>query len=140
MLFNQPPLPVIYEIQYMDNVRGAKVTEKLDYKEFIVRFDEILETLKKMGEREARQAVFVATEDKTLIGLLEKTVRELQGLHKTLSALDDFFKSNAILGKMRGIKPELEVVKNALIKANQKRFEYSALQEGEDEKISVATP
>ena len=53
-------------------------------------------------------------------------------MHKTLTALDDFFKSEvdrADRDKVKGVKPELSTIKNAIVRANAKRHEYSAQKE-----------
>jgi hypothetical protein len=71
-------------------------------------------------------------QDEQLIGFLEKSLRDVQTLHKTLSLLDDYFKVTADKedrDKVKGIKPELATMKNAIIKANQKRHEYTAQKE-----------
>jgi hypothetical protein len=60
----------------------------------------------------------------------------LQSYHKTLGALDEYFKAEVgkqDREKIRGIKPELGTIKNAIIRANAKRHEYSAQNEEEDQ-------
>jgi hypothetical protein len=67
---------------------------------------------------------------------LSKNIEELQSLHKTLSALDVFFKSEASREdreKVKGIKPELTAIKNGIVKANQKRHEYIAQKEEQEQ-------
>jgi hypothetical protein len=75
-------------------------------------------------------------EEAQLLGILERNIREVQSLHKTLSAMDDFFKAAVDKegrDKIRGIKPDLGAIKNAIVKANQKRYEYSAQKEEEEQ-------
>jgi hypothetical protein len=60
----------------------------------------------------------------------------VQTLHKILTALDEYFKSEAPQedrDKVKGIKPELSTMKNAIIRANAKRHEYSAQKEEEEQ-------
>jgi hypothetical protein len=85
-----------------------------------------------LGSRGGATARLEAMEEVQLMSLLERNIREVQNLHKILSALDDFFKIS--IGKenrekIRGIKPELATVKNAIVRANQKRHEFSAQKE-----------
>jgi len=57
-------------------------------------------------------------------------------MHKTLSALDEFFKAEVNKedrDKVRGIKPELATIKNAIVRANSKRHDYSAQKEEEEQ-------
>jgi hypothetical protein len=89
-----------------------------------------------LGSRGAAAARLEAMDEKQLLGLLEKNIRELQSLHKILSALDDFFKARADKEdreRIKGIKPELATIKNAIVKANQKRHEFSAQKEEEEQ-------
>jgi hypothetical protein len=77
-----------------------------------------------------------AMQEDQLIGFLERNVRDLQTMHKTLTALDEFFKAEANKEdreKVKGIKPELATIKNALVRANSKRHEYSAQKEEEEQ-------
>ena len=74
--------------------------------------------------------------EEQIISYLEKNIRDVQFLHRTLGALDDFFKSNATAddrAKIKGIKPELGAIKNSIVKANQLRYEFSAQKEEEDQ-------
>jgi hypothetical protein len=64
-------------------------------------------------------------------------------MHKILGALDDFFKLEAgkeDRDKIKGIKPELATMKNAIVKANQRRYEFSAQKEEEEQmkKLGIA--
>jgi hypothetical protein len=82
--------------------------------------------------------------DEQLMGMLEKNLRDVQTIHKILSALDDFFKVEAgreDRNKIKGIKPELGVMKNAIVKANQRRHDYSAQKEEEEQmkKLGIGT-
>ena len=77
-----------------------------------------------------------AMQEEQLVGFLERNIKELQTLHKVLSALDEFFKAEVDKDdrdKVKGIKPELSTVKNALVKANAKRHEYNAQKEEEEQ-------
>jgi len=81
-----------------------------------------------MNSRGPGMVKLEALPDEQIISFLEKNIRELQNLHRTLSALDDFFKAEVDRvdrDKVKGIKPELSTIKNAIVKANSKRHEYS---------------
>jgi hypothetical protein len=67
---------------------------------------------------------------------LEKNIRETQMMHKTLTALDEYFKTSAdrdVRERIKGIKPELGTIKNVIIRANAKRHEYGAQKEEEEQ-------
>jgi hypothetical protein len=75
-------------------------------------------------------------QDEQLISFLERNIRDLQIIHKTLTTLDEYFKTEVDRedrDKVKGIKPELATIKNAIVRANSKRQEYSAKKEEEEQ-------
>ncbi|MCL2233104.1 MAG: hypothetical protein FWB99_08515, partial [Treponema sp.] len=89
-----------------------------------------------MAARGAGASKLESIQEEQLVGFLERNIREVQTLHKTLGALDEFFKTavdRADREKIRGIKPELGTIKNAIVRANAKRHEYSAQREEEEQ-------
>ncbi|GHV71613.1 hypothetical protein AGMMS49928_24200 [Spirochaetia bacterium] len=135
-MLNQDPDPVIYEISYVDPVKGSTVREKLDYQVFRTDMDRKIRSLSSLSGRGAAQAKLESMADDQLMAFLEKAIREIQTMHKILNALDDFFKREITgedRGKVKGVKPELATLKNAIVRANQKRHEYSAQKEEEEQ-------
>ncbi|MDR0598712.1 MAG: hypothetical protein LBG84_01340 [Treponema sp.] len=133
-MINKEPEPAIYEIEYADNGKGTPAKEKLNFDTFRTEVDKKLRAFASLSGR-GSAVKLEAMEEKQLAALLEKTIREAQALHKVLTGLDDYFKAEApreSRDKIRGIKPELGTMKNAIIRANQKRHEYNAqVEEGE---------
>jgi hypothetical protein len=130
-MMNKEPEPVIYELEYMDPAKGVLVKEKINFQNFRTDMDRKTRTLMGIGSR-AALVKFNSMEEPQLMGHLERCIRDVQSVHKTLSALDDFFKTEVNKEdreKVKGIKPELATMKNAIIRANQKRHEYSAQKE-----------
>ncbi|MFP3090389.1 hypothetical protein LQZ21_08690 [Treponema sp. TIM-1] len=133
-MLHKEPDPIIYEVEYLDSVKGVNVKEKINYNSFRDNMERRARSL--TGITRSGWTKLEALQDEQLITLLEKNIREVQSLHKTLSALDDYFKlviDQEDREKVRGIKPELATMKNAIIKANQKRHEYSAQKEEEEQ-------
>jgi hypothetical protein len=135
-IMNKEPEPVIYEVEYLDPIKGIPVREEVNFNTFRSDMDRKTRILLTLGSRGAAVARLEAMDEPQLLGLLEKNIREVQSLHKILSALDEFFKAKT--GKesrerVKGIKPELATIKNAIVKANQKRHEYSAQKEEEEQ-------
>ena len=133
-MFNKEPEPVIYDIEYIDSVKGTTVKEKINYNMFRADLDKRLRTFYSFNLRNSSKLEVM--DEKQLMGILEKAVRDAQNLHKTLAGLDEFFKAEApreSREKVKGIKPELGIIKNAIIKANQKRHEYSSQLEEEEQ-------
>jgi len=135
-IFNKEPDPTIYEVEYMDPVKSVLVHEKINYNSFRSDLDRKIRTLTPLASRGAATSKLESMQEEQLIGFLERNVRELQSLHKILTALDEFFKSEvdkADRDRIKGIKPELATVKNAIVRANSKRHEYNAHKEEEEQ-------
>jgi hypothetical protein len=135
-VLNKEPEPAIYEVEYVDSVKGATVKEKVNLSNLRSDMDRKIKSLSSIGIRGGPSARLEAMEEPQLMGILERNIRDVQSLHKILSALDDFFKAAADKedrDKVKGIKPELATIKNAIVKANQKRYEYSAQKEEEEQ-------
>ena len=75
-------------------------------------------------------------QEEQLIGFLDRNIREVQSIHKILTALDEFFKAEVDKDdrdRIKGVKPELATIKNAILRANSKRHEFSAQKEEEEQ-------
>jgi len=132
---NAEPEEVIYNMEYMDKTKGIMVKEKLNYFQFRDEMDKKSKILASFVRGPAYNKLAAMTEEQ-IIGYLDKNIRDVQSLHRTMNALDDFFKANAVKEdreKLKGIKPELSALKNIIVKANQLRYEYSAQKEEEDQ-------
>jgi hypothetical protein len=134
-MMNKPPDPVIYDIEYMDTVKGTAAREKVNFNVFRADLDRKIRSFGSLGNRGSSK--LESMDEKQLLPILEKAIRDAQSVHKILTGLDEYFKAEApreVREKIKGIKPELADIKNAVIKANQKRHEYSAQLE-EDEQL-----
>jgi hypothetical protein len=132
-MMHRDPEDVFYEVEYTDVVTGVSKPEKLNYTSFraeVTRKSRFLSSISSKTTNTAKR-LEAATEDQVL-SVLSKNIEELQSIHKSMSALDIYFKSETPRldrERMRGIKPELSAVKNGIVKANQKRHEYIAQKE-----------
>jgi hypothetical protein len=135
-MLNKEPEPIVYELDYMDPVKAIPVREKINFNSFRNDLERKIRSLSPMTSRSAVGGKLEAMQEEQLIGFLERNLRDIQALHKTLNALDDFFKTEAardIRDKIKGIKPELGTIKNAIVRANSRRHEYSAQKEEEEQ-------
>jgi hypothetical protein len=134
-MMHKEPDPVIYDVEYIDTAKGAPVKEKVNFNVFRADVEKKIRTYGSLSTRGVPAARLASMEEKQLLPLLERAVRDAQAVHKTLTGLDEYFKAAApkeVRDKIKGIKPELATMKNAIIKANQRRHEYSAqLEESE---------
>ena len=134
-LTNAPPEEVVYIIEYIDASKGLPTKDKVHF--FQLRDDMIKKAkiLSSFVRGPAYQKLSGMTEEQ-IISYLERNIKDVQAYHKTLSALDDYFKANVVQedrDKIKGIKPELSAMKNSFVKANQLRYEYSAQKEEEEQ-------
>ena len=135
-MLNKEPAPAVYEVEYMDPVKAISVREKINFNTFRVDLDRKIRTLSPLGSRGTATAKLEAMPEDQLEGFLERNIKDLQALHKTISALDEFFKAEVNKedrDKIKGIKPELATLKNAVLRANSKRHEYTAQKEEEEQ-------
>ena len=131
-MLNKEPEAVIYEMEYTDPVKGVPVREKINITSFESDLARKIKLLTTMSSRGPGMAKLESMQDEQIISFLEKNIRDIQAYHKTLTALDEFFKAEADKedrDRIRGIKPELGTIKNAIIRANSKRHEYTAQKE-----------
>ncbi|MDR1178576.1 MAG: hypothetical protein LBK64_07095 [Spirochaetaceae bacterium] len=130
-MMRKPPEPVIYRLQYLDPVKGTSTKEDVNYYTLKADLEKKIRTTAAMHARSGASRMDSMGEDQ-LLAFLERGVKEIQNTHKILSALDEYFKISAppeVRDKIKGIKPELATIKNAIVNANQKRYEYSAQKE-----------
>jgi len=135
-IFSKEPDPIIYELEYIDPIKGILIHEKVNFNSFRADLDRKVRTLTPMAARGSAASKLESIHEDQLVGFLERNIREVQTLHKTLGALDEFFKTavdRADREKIRGIKPELGTIKNAIVRANSKRHEYTAQKEEEEQ-------
>jgi hypothetical protein len=135
-IFNKPPKPVFYDVEYIDAARGVPVRERINFGAFKHDLERKIRTLSTLGLKGPGLSKLESMQDDQIISFLEKNIREVQGMHKTLSVLDEFFKAkagNEERERIKGIKPELGTIKNTIVRANAKRHEYGAKKEEEEQ-------
>jgi len=132
---NAEPEEVIYIVEYMDQTKDVPVKEKINYHQLRDELEKKIRFLSSLMKGPAYQKLAQMTEEQ-IIGYLERNIAEMQNYHKTLGALDDYFKAKVApenRDKIKGIKPELSALKNSYVKANQLRYDYSAQKEEEEQ-------
>lgn len=135
-VMKKDPDTVVYEVEYMDNNRGLPIHEQINYSQFREDMERKAKTLAGINARSGVGAKLEAMDEAQLEGFLERYIRETQAMHKSLTALDEYFKNTVdkdSRNKIKGIKPELGAMKNVVVKANQKRYEYSAHKEEQEQ-------
>jgi len=124
---------VRYEVGMPDPVTGDRKPEEIDFTAFVeegMRKARLLSSLLLRGGPTLKR--LESAPDDHVFKFLERNIEELQRMIKRLNALDDHFKSvfpAEERAKFRGVKSEITTVKNCIIKANQKKHEYHAQME-----------
>ncbi|MDR2435326.1 MAG: hypothetical protein LBD47_12285 [Treponema sp.] len=135
-MMHSEPEDVIYEVQYMDATKGMPVKEKINYRQFRADMDKKIRIFTNLGGQGTALSKLGSMSEEQITSYLDRSIRELQSLHRTLGALDEFFKSSSAKEdreKIKGIKPELSTIKNSIVRANQFRYEYNAQKEEEEQ-------
>jgi hypothetical protein len=136
-MLNKEPETAIFNVEYLDPIKGVPVREKVDFAQFRGEMDRKNRTLAALASRSGPAFnKMQSMEEDQLLGMLERNIRDAQTMHKLLGALDDFFKletDKEDRDRVKGIKPELAIMKNAIVKANQRRHEFSAQKEEEEQ-------
>jgi hypothetical protein len=136
-MLNKEPEPAIFNVEYLDPIKGVPVREKVDFAQFRSDMDRKGRTLAALSSRSGPAFnKMQSMPEEQLLGMLERNIRDAQTMHKIFGALDDFFKLEAgkeDRDKIKGIKPELATMKNAIVRANQRRHEFSAQKEEEEQ-------
>jgi hypothetical protein len=135
--------PFVIELTYMDAVRGTQKREKVNYTSFRADLEKRTRVLGSYAARGSVSQKLASMGEEQLTQILDRLIRDMQNTHRTLAAMDEFFKAEATDGereKIKGIKPELGAMKNAIVRANQIRHEYSARKEEEEQmrKLGIA--
>jgi len=132
---NAEPEVVFYTIETMDQTKGIPIKDKINFHQFMEDLEKKTRILSSFCKGNAYQKLTTMTEEQ-IIGYLDRNIKEVTNFHKTLGALDEFFKTNVQpteREKIKGIKPELSALKNTFVKANQMLYEYNAQKESEEQ-------
>jgi len=133
---NADPDEVVYELQFFDQAKGTETWEHLNFGQFRVDLDRKIKIYTGMSGQGPFMNKLKAMAEEQVLEYLERAIKDLQNLHRTLTALDEYFKASVPReerDQIKGIKPELASVKNCFVKANQIRHEYSAQKEEEEQ-------
>jgi len=133
-MFGKKGEHVVHEVEYLDPVSSERKNESIDFTVFCEESSRRAQSLVGMVSktRSGYKRMEGSSED-IIYKCLSKSIEELQSYHRKLSALDEFFQGAVVdpefKGRVRSVKIELGALKNAIIKANQKRHEYIAQKE-----------
>lgn len=125
---------IIHEVEYLDPVSSERKNESINFTTFcaeaIRRSQGLVSMVSKTSPPYRR---LESSSEDVVFKFLAKGIEDLQAFHRKLAALDEFFQGalddQESRTRIRSVKIELGSIKNAIIKANQKRHEYIAQKE-----------
>ena len=114
-------------MQYAEPGVPAPKTEMIDFPQFSTEVQKKSSLLAALapGSGPAFRRL-AGTSEEQLAGFVDKQLNELLLIHRRLGCLNTMFQARVTQEKKtaRGIKIELLTIKNAIVKANQRRHEY----------------
>jgi|WetSurMetagenome_2_1015567.scaffolds.fasta_scaffold151429_1 hypothetical protein len=133
--FNVSPKPIEYTLVIVDPKTETQNIQKIEFGTFMKNLEhhEIF-FLSFAGKKTTEYRKIESSSEETILNFVSKQISDCQEFLILLAAFDDFFKTEAApqdKSKIKGLKIELVTLKNILIKANQKRAEYSSYIEEE---------
>jgi hypothetical protein len=127
----------LYEIEYFDSSTSTNRLEKVAFQEFAELSKRLIQIFSGLSNRAS--VTFRKLENSSedgIFSLLNHNLINLQLVHRRMSGLFNAFRAEVTRDKrtkMRGIKLELNAIKNSVVKANQKKHEYVASKEEEEQ-------
>lgn len=133
--FNIEEKPVFYQISITDQATDTVRHEKIDYQQFVRDLELRSRRYASAGIRKAPlyEKISQQSEEK-ILEYVNQQILECNKMLKILNGLDEFFKSAPLpqnRSKIKGLKMEITALKNSIVKANQRRSEYTAYIEEE---------
>ena len=129
-LFGIADPPIDYEIIVIDKITEVQKRERIHYNQFVTDLDKRSRQYASFSVRKTPGYNRIAAQkDVAILDFLSKELADDTQLLSTLTGLDEFFKeapSPSNRSRIKGIKMELTTLKNTLVKANQRRAEYTA--------------
>jgi len=129
--------PVVYTVTIEDQSTDSKRHEKVNYQNVIMELATKARRYTAISQKNSvgYRKVLALPEDK-ILDFVSAQISECNRLLIILNALDGFFKSAAApydKAKIKGLKIDLTMLKNSIIKANQHRAEYTSYIEEEEQ-------
>lgn len=131
----------VYEVEYTDNPTAGPKSERISFPGFLADAKKKTAVLTSLAGPAGLSRLEAAAEP-ALLEFLDKLLSDLFLLHRRMAGLNAAFQSRAAEGRrtdIKGIRLELVAVKNSIVKANQRRHEYAARRE-EQEQLGRLAP
>jgi hypothetical protein len=123
----------VYKVQYADPGVPTPKSETIDFSQFgaeVLKKSSLLASLS--GGSGPAFKKLASTSEAQVAGFVDRQLNEMLLIHRRLGCLNTMFQARVMQERKtaRGIKMELLTIKNAIVKANQRRHEYKARTAG----------
>ena len=125
----------VYDVEYTDNPAAAAKTESIVFADFVAEARKRTSLLASLATPGGLARLEAAAEP-ALLEFMDRLLSDLFLLHRRMAGLNTLFQGRAAQGRkseVKGIRLELVAVKNSIVKANQRRHEYAARREEQDQ-------
>lgn len=128
LCFKIPAPPLMYNVHVLDEKKGIRSQKSVDINVFISNIEKkanFMSILSNKASTEMKK--IVSSEENAILQFVSKQITDINETYVILVALDEYFKQNVPASdknKIKGLKIDLVSIKNAVVKANQKRAEY----------------
>lgn len=117
----------VYKVEYTDPGDPAPKTETIDFPQFVADVQKKSSLLAALGTGAGPTYKRLAsTSEEQLAGFVDRQLNDLLLVHRRLGSLNTLLQAKVAREKKtaRGVKIELLTIKNALVKANQRRHDF----------------
>ena len=130
MAFGLKPKPIEYKIKTLDMISNTEKTEIINYYVFMDDLHKGMKIYASLGGINATTLKKLEGEDEEdILIFVQKRLTAVQNIFGIFVGFDNFFKSSvhqANRSKVKGLKMDLDVLKNNLLKANRNKADYIA--------------
>jgi hypothetical protein len=131
--FQNRELETTVETRYFDTRTSTLQTDSFDFQKFVERVRRKSSLFSALSQPDSVAfARLIQASEQQIDEFLEKNLAELQLFHRRLRGLNEYFRQTAPQDpkdQLKGIKIELSGLKNCIIRANRRRYEYAASKE-----------
>lgn len=130
--FNIKPKEIKILVTAVDPVTKQKASKEVKIQELLSDISKKDKLYSGIATRGAEYQKISNAEEGQILTFLGKQISENQNLFNTITALDEYFKTAVTpqsRAKVKGMKIELDTMRNTIISANKKRGEYQAMIE-----------
>lgn len=132
--FKLPEPKEEYNIIIADKKTQTQSAKKIERGAFCAELERRARIYAALSNRQSPQFAKISSMGgDSLLAFATRQLSEMQGTMAALEGLDAFFKASAAKGKIKGMKMEIETMRNSVIKARQRCAEYASYIEEENQ-------